>query len=219
MKKIIIIFIVLVLMISLNQNQISINGNTINIELATTPLERTKGLMFRENLQGGMLFIFEEEDTHSFWMKNTLIPLDIIWLNKNKEVVSIEEKPVNPKSNYAVVGLYYYPNDVIEIAKNVKPSNRGELEITTVNNIYLNEKKLKVELMGRGFAWLDTGTIDAINNASNFIRTIEERQGLKVACLEEIAYQNNFINKYQLNDIIKNLSNDYANYLSRLIDN
>ena len=143
----------------------------------------------------------------------------VVECNKNKEVVSIEEKPVNPKSNYAVVGLYYYPNDVIEIAKNVKPSNRGELEITTVNNIYLNEKKLKVELRGRGFAWLDTGTIDAINNASNFIRTIEERQGLKVACLEEIAYQNNFINKYQLNDIIKNLSNDYANYLSRLIDN
>ena len=143
----------------------------------------------------------------------------VVEFNKNKEVVSIEEKPVNPKSNYAVVGLYYYPNDVIEIAKNVMPSNRGELEITTVNNIYLNEKKLKVELMGRGFAWLDTGTIDAINNASNFIRTIEERQGLKVACLEEIAYQNNFINKYQLNDIIKNLSNDYANYLSRLIDN
>ena len=143
----------------------------------------------------------------------------VVEFNKKKEVVSIEEKPVNPKSNYAVVGLYYYPNDVIEIAKNVKPSNRGELEITTVNNIYLNEKKLKVELMGRGFAWLDTGTIDAINNASNFIRTIEERQGLKVACLEEIAYQNNFINKYQLNDIIKNLSNDYANYLSRLIDN
>ena len=143
----------------------------------------------------------------------------VVEFNKNKEVVSIEEKPVNPKSNYAVVGLYYYPNDVIEIAKNVKPSNRGELEITTVNNIYLNEKKLKVELMGRGFAWLDTGTIDAINNASNFIRTIEERQGMKVACLEEIAYQNNFINKYQIDDIIKNLPNDYANYLRRLIDN
>jgi len=143
----------------------------------------------------------------------------VVEFNKNKEVVSIEEKPENPKSNYAVVGLYYYPNDVIEIAKNVKPSNRGELEITTVNNIYLNEKKLKVELMGRGFAWLDTGTIDAINNASNFIRTIEERQGLKVACLEEIAYQNNFINKYQIDDIIKNLPNDYANYLRRLIDN
>ena len=143
----------------------------------------------------------------------------VVEFNKNKEVVSIEEKPVNPKSNYAVVGLYYYPNDVIEIAKNVKPSNRGELEITAVNNIYLNEKKLKVELMGRGFAWLDTGTIDAINNASNFIRTIEERQGMKVACLEEIAYQNNFINKYQIDDIIKNLPNDYANYLRRLIDN
>ena len=143
----------------------------------------------------------------------------VVEFSKNKEVMSIEEKPVNPKSSYAVVGLYYYTNDVIEIAKNVKPSNRGELEITSVNNIYLNEEKLKVELMGRGFAWLDTGTIDAINNASNFIRTIEERQGLKVACLEEIAYQNNFINKYQLDDIIKNLPNDYANYLRRLIDN
>ena len=143
----------------------------------------------------------------------------VVAYNKNKKVVSIEEKPVNPKSNYAVVGLYYYTNDVIEIAKNVKPSNRGELEITSVNNAYLNEKKLNVELMGRGFAWLDTGTIDAINNASNFIRTIEERQGLKVACLEEIAYQNNFINKNQLDDIIKKLPNDYANYLRRLTDN
>ena len=143
----------------------------------------------------------------------------VVELNKNKEVVSIEEKPVKPKSNYAIVGLYYYTNDVIEIAKNVKPSNRGELEITSVNNIYLNEKKLNVEVMGRGFAWLDTGTIDAINNASNFIRTIEERQGLKVACLEEIAYQNNFINKNHLDDIIKKLPNDYANYLRRLTDN
>ena len=143
----------------------------------------------------------------------------VVELNKNNEVVSIEEKPVKPKSNYAVVGLYYYTNDVIEIAKNVKPSNRGELEITSVNNIYLNEKKLNVEVMGRGFAWLDTGTIDAINNASNFIRTIEERQGLKVACLEEIAYKNNFINKNQLDDIIKKLPNDYANYLRRLTDN
>ena len=157
-----------------------------------------------------VIFGYEVKDSNRY---------GVVEFNKNKEVVSIEEKPVKPKSNYAVVGLYYYTNDVIEIAKNVKPSNRGELEITSVNNAYLNEKKLNVELMGRGFAWLDTGTIDAINNASNFIRTIEERQGLKVACLEEIAYQNNFINKYQLNDIIKNLSNDYANYLSRLIDN
>ena len=143
----------------------------------------------------------------------------VVEFNKNKEVVSIEEKPDNPKSNHAVVGLYYYTNDVIEIAKNVEPSNRGELEITSVNNTYLEQNKLNVELMGRGFAWLDTGTIDAINNASNFIRTIEERQGLKVACLEEIAYQNNFINKNQLDDIIKKLPNDNANYLRRLIDN
>ena len=107
---------------------------------------------------------------------------------------------------------------MIEIAKNVEPSNRGELEITSVNNTYLEQNKLNVELMGRGFAWLDTGTIDAINNASNFIRTIEERQGLKVACLEEVAYQNNFINKNQLDDIIKKLPNDYANYLRRLTD-
>jgi glucose-1-phosphate thymidylyltransferase len=143
----------------------------------------------------------------------------VVEFNKNKEVLSIEEKPENPKSNYAVVGLYYYTNDVIEIAKNIEPSNRGELEITSVNNTYLEQNKLNVELMGRGFAWLDTGTIDAINNASNFIRTIEERQGLKVACLEEIAYQNNFINKNQLDDIIKKLPNDNANYLRRLIDN
>ena len=157
-----------------------------------------------------VIFGYEVKDSNRY---------GVVEFNKNKEVVSIEEKPVKPKSNYAVVGLYYYTNDVIEIAKNVKPSKRGELEITSVNNSYLNEKKLNVELMGRGFAWLDTGTIDAINNASNFIRTIEERQGLKVACLEEIAYQNNFINKNQLDDIIKKLPNNYANYLRRLTDN
>ena len=157
-----------------------------------------------------VIFGYEVKDSNRY---------GVVEFNKNKEVVRIEEKPVKPKSNYAVVGLYYYTNDVIEIAKNVKPSNRGELEITSVNNSYLNEKKLSIELMGRGFAWLDTGTIGAINNASNFIRTIEDRQGLKVACLEEIAYQNNFINKNQLDDIIKKLPNDYANYLRRLTDN
>ena len=143
----------------------------------------------------------------------------VVEFNENNEVVSVEEKPTQPKSNYAIVGLYYYTNDVIEIAKNVKPSKRGELEITSVNNVYLDQENLNVEFMGRGFAWLDTGTIDAINNASNFIRTIEERQGLKVACLEEIAYYNNFIDKIQLEHIIKKLPNDYANYLCRLIDN
>ena len=118
-----------------------------------------------------------------------------------------------------MVGLYFYPNDVIGVAKNVKPSDRGELEITSVNNSFLEANKLKVELLARGFAWLDTGTIDAINNASNFIRTIEDRQGLKVSCLEEIAYLNGFIDKNDIEDLIKKLPNDYANYLCRLIDN
>ena len=143
----------------------------------------------------------------------------VVEFNDNMEVVSLEEKPVDPKSNYAVVGLYFYPNDVIGVAKNVKPSDRGELEITSVNNTFLEASKLKVELLARGFAWLDTGTIDAINNASNFIRTIEDRQGLKVSCLEEIAYLNGFIDKNDIEDLIKKLPNDYANYLCRLIDN
>ena len=139
--------------------------------------------------------------------------------NDNMEVVSLDEKPKRPKSNYAVVGLYFYPNNVISLAKNVKPSDRGELEITSVNNSFLEVNKLKVELLARGFAWLDTGTIDAINNASNFIRTIEDRQGLKVSCLEEIAYLNGFIDKKNIEDLIKKLPDDYANYLCRLIDN
>ena len=143
----------------------------------------------------------------------------VVEFNNNMEVVSLEEKPVSPKSNYAVVGLYFYPNKVIEIAKNVKPSDRGELEITSVNNSFLKESKLKVELLARGFAWLDTGTIDAINNASNFIRTIEDRQGLKVSCLEEISFINGFINKTALEELVKKLPDDYANYLCRLIDN
>ena len=143
----------------------------------------------------------------------------VVEFNSNMEVVTIEEKPEIPKSNYAVVGLYFYPNNVISVAKNVKPSDRGELEITSVNSSFLKADKLKVELLARGFAWLDTGTIDAINNASNFIRTIEERQGLKVSCLEEIAYLNGFIDKNDIEDLIKKLPDDYANYLCRLIDN
>ena len=143
----------------------------------------------------------------------------VVDFDDNGQVLSIEEKPKKPKSNYAVVGLYYYPNNVIEIAKNVKPSERGELEITSINSHYMSVENLNVQILGRGFAWLDTGTVDSINNASNYIRTIEERQGYKIACLEEIAYLNNFIDENQLVQLIKNLPNDYANYLRRLIDN
>ena len=143
----------------------------------------------------------------------------VVNFDENDNVLSIEEKPKKPKSNYAVVGLYFYPNSVIEIAKNVEPSDRGELEITSVNSYYLDNKNLRVEILGRGFAWLDTGTVDAINNASNYIRTIEERQGLKISCLEEIVFKNKFINVSQLEKLIQKLPNDYANYLRRLIDN
>jgi glucose-1-phosphate thymidylyltransferase len=124
----------------------------------------------------------------------------VVEFDENMNAISIEEKPKNPKSNYAVVGLYFYPNDVIEKAKEVKPSNRGELEITSINEMYLKEKRLKVELMGRGYAWLDTGTHDNLLEASYFIATIERRTGLKVACIEEIAYGNGWISK---EDVIK----------------
>ena len=133
-------------------------------------------------------------------------------------VISIEEKPENPKSNYAVVGLYFYTNEVIQIAKNIKPSNRGELEITSINQVYLKESKLKVELLGRGFTWLDTGTHDSLLEASNFIESIESRKGFKVACIEEIAYRMNYINAEQVKKLAKPLrKNGYGQYLSNLV--
>ena len=132
----------------------------------------------------------------------------------NGNVTSIEEKPTHPKSNYAVVGLYFYPNDVVQKAKEVKPSARGELEITTLNEMYLHEQRLKVELMGRGYAWLDTGTHESLLEASQFIQTIENRQSLKVACIEEIAYEMGYISKEKLLELAEPLKkNQYGQYL------
>ncbi len=143
----------------------------------------------------------------------------VVEFDEAGKVISIEEKPDKPKSNYAVTGLYFYSNDVIQKAINLKPSKRGELEITDLNRLYLNEGRLNVKLLGRGFAWLDTGTHDSLLQASNFIATIEQRQGLKVSCIEEIAYKMGFISKEQLIDLARPLSkNQYGEYLLNLAD-
>ena len=139
--------------------------------------------------------------------------------DKNGNCLSIEEKPKEPKSNYAVVGLYFYPNKVVEVAKHIKPSARGELEITTVNQEFLKDGELKVQTLGRGFAWLDTGTHDSLSEASTFVEVIEKRTGLKVACLEEIAYQHGWITAQKLKDLAKPMiKNPYGQYLLRLAE-
>ena len=139
--------------------------------------------------------------------------------DRHGNCLSIEEKPKVPKSNYAVVGLYFYPNKVVEVAKTIKPSARGELEITTVNQEFLNAGELKVQVFGRGFAWLDTGTHDSLSEASTFVEVIEKRQGLKVACLEDIAYRNGWISEERMRELAQPmLKNQYGQYLLKVIE-
>ena len=142
----------------------------------------------------------------------------VVGFDVHGKVKSIEEKPEEPSSNYAVTGLYFYPNDVVEIAKNLEPSGRGELEITDVNKIYLEREQLQVEVMGRGYAWLDTGTHKSMNDASNFVRMMEERQGLKIGCVEEVAYRMGYINDEYLLTLAGRYNNDYGDYLKGIVN-
>jgi len=159
--------------------------------------------------EGAIVFGYQVKDPDRF---------GVIEFNENRKAISIEEKPSEPKSNFAVTGLYFYSNSVIEIAKNIKPSNRNELEITSINEEYLKRGELKVELLGRGFAWLDTGTHDSLLSASLFVQTIEQRQGYKVACLEEIAYNSGWISREDVLKIASQLDkNGYGLYLRELV--
>ena len=160
--------------------------------------------------KGATVFGYQVKDPERF---------GVVAFDENKRAISIEEKPVKPKSNYAVTGLYFYDNDVIEIAKKVKPSDRGEVEITTVNQMYMERGDLNVELLGRGFAWLDTGTHESLLEAAQFVETIEKRQGYKVACLEEIAFNNGWLTKHQVAEIGQSMSkNAYGQYLISLAE-
>lgn len=159
--------------------------------------------------EGATVFGYQVKDPERF---------GVVEFDHNKKAISIEEKPLKAKSNFAVTGLYFYDNDVIEIAKNIKPSERGELEITCVNNEYLKQGKLSVELLGRGFAWLDTGTYDSLMDAGQYVQTIEHRQGFKIACLEEIAYNKGWLTAKEIAVIAKPLmKNTYGEYLMSLI--
>ncbi len=158
--------------------------------------------------QGAVIFAYYVKDPERY---------GVIKFAKDGRAVSIEEKPRKPRSNYAVSGLYFYDNSVVSIAKKIKPSKRGELEITSINNEYLKKGKLKVKLMGRGYAWLDTGTYDSLIDASLFIKTIEERQGLKIGCIEEVAYRMGYIDKKQLKNLSLQVNENYGQYLRGIL--
>lgn len=162
------------------------------------------------NPDGGVVFAYHVQDPHRY---------GVVEFDKSNRAISIEEKPAKPKSNFAVPGLYFYDNEVIQIAKGLKPSHRGELEITDINNAYLKKNKLRVAIMSRGTAWLDTGTFDSLMQAGNFIQVIEQRQGLKIGCIEEIAYRMKYISKQQLLELAGPLEKSgYGIYLKRLLE-
>ena len=163
-----------------------------------------------KNNKGAVIFGYYVKDPTAY---------GVVEFNKDGKVLGIEEKPQEPKSNYAVPGLYFYDNSVVQIAENVKPSKRGEIEITAVNNEYLKQGKLNVELLGRGMAWLDTGTYDGLLEASNFIATIQKRQGLYVSCIEEIAWRNGWLSKEKLLELAKGYKTDYGRYLEFIAGN
>ena len=163
-----------------------------------------------KNQKGAVIFGYYVKDPTAY---------GVVEFDKDGNVLGIEEKPKEPKSNYAVPGLYFYDNSVVEIASSIKPSSRGEIEITSVNNEYLSRKNLKVELLGRGMAWLDTGTYDGLLEASNFIATIEKRQGMYVSCIEEISYRNGWISKEELLNLAKGYKTDYGRYLEFIAGN
>ena len=163
-----------------------------------------------KNQKGAVIFGYYVKDPTAY---------GVVEFDKDGNVLGIEEKPKEPKSNYAVPGLYFYDNSVVEIASSIKPSSRGEIEITSVNNEYLSRKNLKVELLGRGMAWLDTGTYDGLLEASNFIATIEKRQGMYVSCIEEISYRNGWISKEELLNLAKGYKTDYGRYLEYIAGN
>ncbi len=187
-----------------SDNVALILGDNIFFGQGFTPILKKSSLLE----EGAILFAYKVKDPQRF---------GVVEFDRNGNAIKLEEKPEYPKSFYAITGLYFYDNEVIKIVKNIKPSSRGEFEITSVNQEYLNRKKLKVQILGRGFAWLDTGTCDSLLEASNFVQTIEHRQGFKIACIEEIAYYNKWISRKMLLHLSENLKNtDYGEYLKNI---